>query len=89
MPDREPMLCADCGFDTTDHEYYMVRNDVWAQAIGHEIPPQDDGVYLCIGCLEKRIGRTLSRRDFIDCPLNTEADWPRSARLRNRLRRLP
>ena len=85
MPDREPMLCADCGFDTTDLEYYMVRNDIWAQAS----PLDQHDVFLCIGCLENRIGRTLSRRDFIDCPLNTEADWPRSARLRNRLRRLP
>ena len=89
MIDREPMLCADCGFDTTDNEYYMVRNDVWEQALGRKYPPQPDHVFLCIGCLENRIGRTLSRRDFIDCPLNTHPDFRRSRRLRNRMRRKP
>jgi len=88
MPDPA-MPCADCGYDTFDYEYYMVRNDVWEQALGHKIPPNEDHVFLCIGCLEKRIGRTLTRRDFIDCPLNTSPDWPRSARLRNRMRRKP
>src|SRR5262245_1322803 len=85
MIEPDLMLCADCGFDTTDNEYYMVRNDVWEQAS----PLNQHGVFLCIGCLEKRIGRTLSRRDFIECPLNTSPDWPRSKRLRDRLRRLP
>ena len=55
MIDREPMLCADCGFDTTDNEYYMVRNDVWAQAS----PLDQHDIFLCIGCLEKRSGRSL------------------------------
>src|SRR3974390_1908830 len=27
---------------------------------------------LCIGCLEKRIGRTLMRCDFTDAPINTD-----------------
>jgi hypothetical protein len=79
------MPCADCGYHTIGIEYYMVRDDVWEQALGHKRPPK----FLCIGCLEKRIGRTLSRRDFIDCRANTRPDWPRSARLRNRLRRSP
>lgn len=25
---------------------------------------------LCIGCLEQRLGRTLTRADFVDCRLN-------------------
>jgi hypothetical protein len=83
MIDPDLMLCADCGFDTTTHEYYMVRNDVWAQAC----PLDQHDVFLCIGCLENRIGRTLTRWDFIDCPLNAHPDWPRSERLRNRLGR--
>jgi len=86
---RRLMRCADCGYDTTDNEYYMVRNDVWEQALGHKYSPQPNDVFLCIGCLERRIGRTLTRRDFIDCPLNTSPDWPRSRRLRNRMRRKP
>jgi hypothetical protein len=87
--DLAPMPCTDCGHDTGRNEYYMVRDDVWEQALGHKIPPVEDDVFLCIGCLERRIGRTLTRRDFIDCPLNTHPDWPRSRRLRNRLRRKP
>jgi hypothetical protein len=79
----DDLACTDCGYDTFGNEYYMVRNDVWERALGHK----EDGVVLCIGCLEKRIGRTLTRWDFTDCPLNTMSDWPRSARLRSRLRR--
>jgi hypothetical protein len=89
MLDLADMPCADCGYGTISDEYYVVRNAVWERALGHKRPPDEDHVFLCIRCLEKRIGRTLSRRDFIDCRANTEADWPRSARLRNRLRRSP
>ena len=41
---------------------------------------------LCIGCLEERLGRTLTRADFTDCRLN-DPDKFRSARLRSRLER--
>jgi hypothetical protein len=52
--------CADCGVDTfSTNEYYMVKDHVWAQA-------QGGTKLLCIGCLEKRIGRTLTRSDFGD-----------------------
>jgi hypothetical protein len=42
---------------------------------------------LCIGCLEKRIGRTLCRTDFIDAPINDPNEHQHSDRLRNRLAR--
>ena len=42
-----------------------------------------DGM-LCIGCLEKRIGRKLRRQDFTDCPLN-EITETKSLRLQDRL----
>ena len=86
MSNLATMPCADCGCDTSGSEYYMVRNDVWEQALRHNIRPVEDNVFLCIGCLEKRIGRTLTRRDFMDCPLNTMPDEARSKRLRNRLK---
>jgi hypothetical protein len=38
---------------------------------------------LCIGCLEKRIGRTLCRADFTDVPINRFPN--NSDRLRDRL----
>src|SRR6516162_4021196 len=81
----DDLACTDCGYDTFGNEYYMVRNAVWERALGHKIPNFDDTI-LCIGCLEQRIGRTLTRHDFIDCPLN-KGPWPRSERLRDRMKR--
>jgi hypothetical protein len=55
--------CADCGIGTIRlGEWYMVRDEVWEQAWcgrrkpWHVLPGQE---VLCIGCLEKRLGRTL------------------------------
>jgi hypothetical protein len=46
--------CADCGADTFEdnHEYYMISDDLWQTA------GADEG-FLCIGCLETRLGRQL------------------------------
>jgi hypothetical protein len=77
--------CVDCGADTTpengDHEYYMVGDGLW-QAAGM------DAGYLCIGCLEKRLGRELLAADFIDAPVNTP-EPPKSPRLISRLLAMP
>jgi hypothetical protein len=43
-----------------DSEVYMVRAAIWKDA-GME----DFGGCLCIGCLEKRIGRKLRPKDFM------------------------
>ena len=54
----ETIFCADCGEDTDEiDEGYFVNDDVWAQSGGGR-------KVLCIGCLEKRIGRRLNSRDF-------------------------
>jgi hypothetical protein len=78
--------CADCGVDTiTLGEWYMVRPEVWEQAWAgrrkswHGKVPGTE--ILCIGCLERRIGRALCCCDF------TYAPSPMSARLRDRLLR--
>jgi hypothetical protein len=42
--------------------------------------------FLCIGCLEQRLGRALTRADFVDCRLNDPDEFT-SARLRSRLER--
>jgi len=48
-------------------EVYCVREAVWKAA---RMPPF--GGCLCIGCLEKRLGRRLKPRDFIrDHPFST------------------
>lgn len=83
--------CRDCRTETLSGEpgvpceCYMVTNDVWAAA-GN---PQG---CLCIGCLERRIGRQLTRADFTDAMMNdlaiTDVDYAwswRSERLRDRL----
>ena len=47
-------------------EVYMVNSKIWEAAGMMEM-----GGCLCIGCLEKRIGRTLNAGDFIrNHPLN-------------------
>jgi hypothetical protein len=83
--------CADCEVGThTINEYYMVKDAVWRRAwVGrrqwwHDRLGLD---MLCIGCLERRLGRTLAQRDFIDCPVNTDGEeFPnKSARLRDRM----
>jgi hypothetical protein len=74
--------CSDCGDCTqcTD-EYYMVEDEVWYSAITARSKP----AILCIGCLESRLGRLLTKDDFSDAPLNSMPFWPRSERLSARL----
>jgi hypothetical protein len=56
-----------------DTEVYSVRDAVWAKA-GME----PFGGCLCIGCLEKRLGRRLKPKDFLrDDPFNTMPGTPR------------
>lgn len=66
--------CSDCGINTLPRgggaEYYMVHDDIWASA------GMTTG-YLCVGCLEARLGRRLS---FADVPLNSfDPSWERKA----------
>ena len=74
--------CADCGAGThTINEWYMVKKRVWKQAWAgrlkpwHALPGQQ---ILCIGCLEKRIGRTLVPSDFPKAPVNDPAEFNHS-----------
>jgi hypothetical protein len=51
----------------------MVRDDVWAAAGGPEwADPLSTDVaaswFLCVGCLESRLGRRLAPRDFTAAP---------------------
>lgn len=57
--------CHDCKLSTLYvGEYYMVHNELWDKAY-----PEHDGM-LCIACLEKRVGRALTRDDFTDALVN-------------------
>jgi hypothetical protein len=56
------------GFDWTvnaNHEVYILRQCVWDRT---DLPGW--GGVLCVGCLEKRIGRRLKPKDFLHHPLN-------------------
>jgi len=73
-------ICKDCGIDTAPctgkrgcrhkgrWEYYMVQNELWNAAKMQQ-------VCLCVGCLEKRIGRELTSEDFTDVPINDPSPW--------------
>lgn len=78
--------CHDCGVTTTPRfrfgrkmdatwEWYRVHDAVWASA------GMTDG-FLCIGCLEKRLGRRLRPDDFLG--ESSAVDTPRL-----RARRVP
>lgn len=72
-PDGPPVtLCRDCGTDTfvALGEYsYMVTSPVWKAACPEE--NGDGTLFLCVACLERRLGRELTAEDFkSDVPLN-------------------
>jgi hypothetical protein len=71
--------CHDCSHDFD--EYYMVRHGIWAASGLRK------GL-LCVGCLEKRIGRQLHADDFPDFEVNID-DSARSLRLRTRMKTPP
>jgi hypothetical protein len=64
-----------------DHawEWYAVRDEIWAQVHGARS-------YLCIGCLERRLGRRLVPSDFIPSRMNAPS-LVDSSRLADRLGR--
>lgn len=89
-----PAPCKDCGTDTTPctnragcrhagrWEWYMVLPAIWA-AVGMTV----HGGFLCIGCLEKRLGRQLRAADFTVAPINMVGHPWSSARLEAALTR--
>lgn len=81
--------CCDCGLGcSAAGEWYMVTEPVWTEAWRdrlkpwHSLPGQ---TVLCIGCMEKRLGRTLCAADFTDAPVNSPKFSGMSDRLRDRL----
>jgi hypothetical protein len=86
-----PFPCKDCGVNTMPatneqggtpkgcHECYMVHDELWAKA------GMEEDEMLCVGCLEKRLGRELIAGDFTDAIIN-DPDFPlHTPRLRFRL----
>jgi len=76
--------CSLCRLDTLEiDEWYIVNDEVWLAAVG-----ADSFIcYLCIGCLELRLGRRLAPSDFpSDVPIN-QMHRANSSRLRDRMTR--
>lgn len=71
---RNIMSCIDCGVNTGRagiREYYHVHDEVWENAFqGTRTHGYGDDDFLCIGCLEGRMGRELKPGDFSDAPIN-------------------
>lgn len=72
--------CKDCKIHTGKaEEYYMVTDSIWNQYGARS------GM-LCIGCLEKRMGRQLTPNDFPEAIINDPNCGRRmSQRLKNRI----
>jgi len=88
--------CLDCGVNTHRiREYYMVRNSVWdpmtrrvwkwVNIPGHGLQWCSSDGMLCVGCLEQRLGRTLTYKDFTNCLVNRWHNVQRSIRLQQRM----
>ena len=52
--------CQACG---QPDEGYMLRDKLW-----YSVAREDE--ILCLACVQGRLGRPLTRRDFIDYPIN-------------------
>lgn len=79
---RRKWLCLDCKIDTGKiGEHYMLVDATWQLA--HD---SNKGM-LCVGCIEKRLGRELTPADFeLDVPINHNSPmWPKSDRLMKRM----
>lgn len=81
--EHKSFYCMDCGNDISIWgiaEWFMVSNSVWERSGAGK---EDD---LCVGCLEKRIGRKLTSYDFGGTgsfPVNSL--FEQSPRLRDRM----
>lgn len=74
---RRVTPCMDCHVDTFD-EYFMIHHDLWRRAVGHRAG------YLCVTCLEHRLGRRLDADDFLACGAN-DLEWRKTPRLVERM----
>jgi hypothetical protein len=77
-----PILCLDCHQDLAKmEELFIFDIKVWNKAVGRK----DRHKFLCVGCLEDRLGRRLRPEEFPDCEENTTPCLFRSHRLIDRM----
>src|SRR5262245_56665376 len=66
-------LCDDCGVDTQEiGEQYMVHNHVWTAATGVSHKWLAMMAFLCVVCIEDRLGRQLTKADFAPLGINSD-----------------
>jgi hypothetical protein len=53
--EEDRFTCSDCG--ENDYNMYMVNDDIWSKH-------GNDKLTLCKSCLEKRMGRKLTKKDI-------------------------
>lgn len=77
---RRRFHCVDCRVDTGKiGEFYFIKTALWLGVM-----PTISGM-LCVGCLEKRLGRRLVRGDFTEATINSPKYVGKSQRLLSRL----
>jgi hypothetical protein len=78
-------------------EYYMVKESVWRTVVSTDEDWsryrilglfRNEHFFLCIGCLEKRLGRALCADDFVGSAANNPDDPWNTPRLTERLRKV-
>jgi hypothetical protein len=79
--DLERLTCSDCNVNVLEiGEYYMAHPKIWDDELG--LGWKDN---LCIGCLERRLGRRVSLKNWdLGWPLRYEWMFPESERLMDR-----
>ena len=98
MPLTHTAWCRDCNANIgVIGEWCLLKNSIWEKAwpgtgqkSAHVKMPMKH--FLCIGCIEKRIGRRLTGRDFDmrskhNKPKHRDDVLQMSRRMQNRLRR--
>jgi len=73
--------CLDCEVSTASiGEHFYLKNEIWFKVHNNERG------FLCISCIEKRLGRKLGPSDFTDASINKpQRGIYMSQRLANRL----
>ncbi len=90
-------FCKDCGMETEPwpphrgtQEHYIVEDHVWQQAgmplakMADDFSLHGGGGCLCVGCIEKRLGRLLTTNDFAPLTLGLLKGCQNTPRLLSR-----
>ena len=75
--------CAGCRLDVLEHrEIFVLDDNVW-----HALAGTDANKFLCLACVETRLGRQLRPSDFPNWPVNRYGMFGKghSDRLRERM----